>query len=257
MNYHREKISSGVHTDKSPRGLNAGFFGPAGSGWKGVADRVISGVRKAPAECGVLFWCFGGHEPDGSISDRPFDSAMADDSFTWDKLWDMDALGSALGRIKMACRGPIAAYIGAPRSPEPDSVIFTLCAAGLIDEVHFDATAHQPAAQRDPQWARYEALGVRIGYEAVPNCEAADLWASPSRTLCCTLRDWVIVQDKIAGQGWHPNRNVPGGAVQSKILLLDERDDVANAKLHISKGYDLAINMLAPAWAAELAAGGA
>jgi len=230
MIWHREPLSNGKHTPDRPRGLHPAIFGPTGSGWAGVAERIV-GIGK-----------------DGTISDRPFDNAEVDPSFQWkSKLCDYLALESACERINDKV-GDIGFYIGAPTGARPDTYVSRLVASGLVQLVAFDATAHQPENQRAAQFRRYESLGATIGYEAVPNVSAGDLWKDSKKMLVSTLKGWKEAQFRVQNLPMHPNRNVPELAIASPVLLLDILEDVAVTHAAIQDGNSVAINMLAANW---------
>lgn len=247
MIWHREPMSNGVHSASRPRGLHPAVFGQDGSGWAGVASRIV-GIAKKRGRFNTFFWCVGGTEPDGTISDRPFDRALADPAFPWaSKLCDYPAMEDAFSKIKEEV-GEIGVYVGAPTSDRTDSFLMRLASVGLIRMVGFDAMAHQPPLERQAHCARYERLGVTIGYEAVPNVEMADLWQDRDKVLISTLRGWNEAQFRVRNLPMHPKRNVPELAIVSKVLLLDIHDDVAGTHAALSEGHDVAINMLASNW---------
>lgn len=251
---HREAMTNGVYSADRPRGLHADMFGPNGLGVSALADRL----RPIDATA-VFLWCPWGIERDGSISDRPFERATEDHnagdlpSEWFRRLCNLDEWAATLARIKVRGRR-IGIHIGCPTSDTPDAGILALAKAGLIDFISWDASAHQPESVLRAQWNAYSDAGVRQhGYEAFPNNRAGHLWGDPNRVLVTTLDGFKASQERVARQPYHPDINVHADMVQGPILILDVRDNVQGSLDHMSKGRDVAANLLAPAWRDHLA----
>lgn len=249
MIHHAEAISNGNPTSARPRGLHPDLFGPSGSGWRGVADKLCPMLAARRAEAGrpinVMFDRPGGNEPDGAISDRPFDLARGT---PWsDKLCDRRALAEMLAACRVAGGGENVFYIGRTLQPHPDSVVIEMVRLGLVHGVIFDAMTTTTYEQRRPQIEAYRAAGAWVGSEAIPKYGQPDLYRDPDMRLCSAMHEWPVAQATYAQGTPHPNRVVHRLAVASKIVLWDIRDEVAEATRYATE-FDVYANLLSAAW---------
>lgn len=250
---HFERISNGEPTADRPRGLHPALFGPGGMGWSGVAVNVIPLVRPGMP---VVFWLPGGNEPDGSISDRPFYHARRDDpGSVWTaKLCNVTALAGCLASIRVVTAGaPIWFYIGTPRQPEPDGMIWDLVRSGLVQGVCFDAIVLQPRKAWSTHVAAYERDGAKIGYEELPTWNRTEFWKNPEWTCFGRIATFNAAQAKVGQYPIHDNREVDERAIAGPVMLLDTGDDVPSARSAMNKGQHVAANLASPPWRAALA----
>jgi hypothetical protein len=261
-----EYISTGVHTDATPRGLNPALWAPGKRGANGIADKLCPMLNQRSAEAGpidVVLWCPGGVEmtPTLTISDTPFENAAKLDraSNPWvANLLEMDDWCQALGRIRYASRGgTVWFYIGAPTRGEPDAFILRLVKAGLVGGIIFDAIALGQHPDAHKQFEVYQRAGAQLAYEANTTWKNRHLWADPAWVGCSSVVTWAREMGTALLRPYADGNHVPWPALKAlnkRILLLDVTGsgglpvDPHRVRALAKDGYHVCTNLLERAW---------
>lgn len=246
-------LSNGVPSKERPRGLHPSLWGAGGSGWAGVGRMIHPTLRPGMP---ILFHSPAGNEKDGSIGDRPFYQAWADDpNAVWtQRLQDAQSLAAMLAWCRVLTGGAqVWFYIGAPRQNNPDGLILDLIIAGLVDGVCFDALVEKEPATYTKQVETYETHGALIGYEELPLWGRPDFYENPRWVCHGRVHTFQETQAHHANYPIDDRRPVAERAIRGPIMLHDVHDDVTASRAAQAKGQAVFANLFSPPWKAALA----
>lgn len=270
MIHHLQYISTGKHTAHQPRGL-ATCFGPGGGGWDEVRDLLCPMLearsREAGRGVGVVWWLPWGVEPADPtrakedfrsrdwISDRGCERARAGLPPEWAaRACDLPRMAGCLTACRLAGNnGEQTLYVGAVEMDQPEEAVERLARVRAVQRVVYDATAHMPFEAVRGQWARIEALGCGVGFEAVCKAGRRELYQTNRYTLCSTIGDrdlrrgWVEEMFKVSPWPMDDRRSPPEMAIACRVLLIDPMDH-ADKAAELAQTYDVAVNLLSKAW---------